>query len=130
MSERGSSAQERGLIILVGLAIAATGLALYLPALRRARVPAITPIIIDNVHVILPRFLSARAKVDINHAEVEELTRLPGIGATLAERVIAYRVAHGPFTRVEELNNVNGIGNKVVEQIRDLVILSPTDKER
>ncbi len=130
MRGRGSSAPERGLIILVGLAIAATGLALYLPALRRARVPASTPIIIDNVHVILPRFLSAQTKVDINHAGSAELTRLPGIGKTLAERIIAYRTAHGPFTRVEELTKVNGIGNKVIEQICDLVILSPEDKER
>ena len=130
MSGRGSSAQERGLIILVGLAIAATGLALYLPALRRARVPAITPVVIDNVHVILPRFLSAQPKVDINHAGVEELTQLPGIGETLAERVIVYRAAHGPFVRVEDLKKVNGIGDKVISQIRDSVMLSPPDKER
>ena len=48
--------------------------------------------------------------IDINTAGVEELDQLPGIGAVLAERIIAYREANGPFETVEDLLNVSGIG--------------------
>ncbi|HDJ30092.1 MAG TPA: helix-hairpin-helix domain-containing protein, partial [Candidatus Acetothermia bacterium] len=54
---------------------------------------------------------------------VEELTRLPGIGETLAQRIVAYRQEHGPFRSVDELKNVPGIGEKTVEEIKDSVSL-------
>jgi comEA protein len=60
-------------------------------------------------------------KVNINTALKEELVTLPGIGETLAERIIAYREENGPFQKTEELLNVNGIGEQKWEAIRDLV---------
>lgn len=59
--------------------------------------------------------------VDINTAGIEALTQLPGIGETLAQRIISYRDQHGPFERPEELMNVDGIGSGKLEAILDYI---------
>ena len=48
--------------------------------------------------------------LDLNTATAEELATLPGIGAELAGRIVAYREAHGGFDSVEEIMEVSGIG--------------------
>lgn len=48
--------------------------------------------------------------LDLNTATAAELTELPGIGDKLAERIVAYREANGPFASVEEIMEVDGIG--------------------
>ncbi|MEZ4636234.1 MAG: ComEA family DNA-binding protein [Caldilineaceae bacterium] len=60
---------------------------------------------------------SANGRVNINTADVAELTSLPGIGATKAEAIIAAR----PYASVDDLDRASGIGAKTVEQLRDLV---------
>ena len=62
-------------------------------------------------------------QVDINAADREELRQIPGIGAALAARIIAYREENGPFQSVEELVNVNGIGERTLEAIRPYVTI-------
>lgn len=116
-----SPAQERGLIVLVAAAIIAAGLAFLIPSLHRPRIPPPQEIVVSNAHIILPRFFSSLPKVDINSAGVDELMRLPGIGETLARRIVAYREEHGPFGSVGELENVEGIGEKTIARIRELV---------
>ncbi|MCR4404212.1 MAG: helix-hairpin-helix domain-containing protein [Candidatus Acetothermia bacterium] len=64
--------------------------------------------------------------LDLNRASFEELLRLPGIGPTLAERIIAYREAHGPFRVVEELLSVKGIGPKLLQQLAGKITVSAT----
>ncbi|MBC7328507.1 ComEA family DNA-binding protein [bacterium] len=61
------------------------------------------------------------AKVDLNTATVDELSSLPGIGPSLAKRIIQYRQFQGRFNSVEELLNVPGIGEKKLERIRDYI---------
>lgn len=61
--------------------------------------------------------------IAINSATKEEFMALPGIGEVLAERIIAYRDSHGPFAAVEGLMNVEGIGEKRMEEIWDLIVL-------
>jgi competence protein ComEA len=61
------------------------------------------------------------AKVNINLADMRELEELPGIGPTLAERIVAYREKKGGFRSVDELKQVSGIGDKKFEEIRDLI---------
>ncbi len=61
--------------------------------------------------------------IDINAANVAELSLLPGIGPAKAEGIVTYRREHGPFRSIEELERVSGIGPKMIESIRPLVRL-------
>ncbi|MCR5825073.1 MAG: helix-hairpin-helix domain-containing protein [Oscillospiraceae bacterium] len=56
--------------------------------------------------------------VDVNTAAAEELESLPGIGPVLAQRIVDYRTAHGAFSAVEDLLEVEGIGSAKLEDIR------------
>lgn len=59
--------------------------------------------------------------VNINTADVDTLTALPGIGQVLAERIVAYRQQNGPFRAIEEITKVEGIGEKKAEAILELI---------
>lgn len=59
--------------------------------------------------------------VNINTAGEHTLSLLPGIGETLAERIIAYREANGGFASADEIMNVNGIGEGTFEKIKELI---------
>ncbi|MDR4495316.1 MAG: helix-hairpin-helix domain-containing protein [Nitrospirales bacterium] len=59
--------------------------------------------------------------LDVNEATQEELERLPGLGTVLAQRILAYRQANGPFHRIEELERIHGIGHKRLQQLRPLI---------
>ena len=61
------------------------------------------------------------ALVNINTAPVAELETLPRIGPTLAQRIVDYREANGPFETIEEIQNVPGIGPATFEGFRDLI---------
>lgn len=59
--------------------------------------------------------------LDINTATVDDLDELPKIGPVLAQRIIDYRTAYGEFQFVEELMNVEGIGEVIFERIKEFV---------
>ena len=59
--------------------------------------------------------------VNVNVASAEELETLPGIGEVLAATIVQYREEHGPFTSVDQLLDVSGIGEVTLEELRDLV---------
>ena len=59
--------------------------------------------------------------VDLNTATAEELDTLPGIGESLARRIIAYREANGPFGSIEEIMEVSGIGEAKFAELKDRV---------
>lgn len=61
---------------------------------------------------------SVQFQLDVNEADWPEFTVLPGIGETLARRIVESRAADGPFVDVEQLQRVRGIGPKTLEQIR------------
>jgi len=63
-------------------------------------------------------------KIDINRAEVRLLKTLPGIGETLAQRIVDYRQQNGPFRNTNELLKVAGIGTTTYEQIKDLITVA------
>ncbi len=62
--------------------------------------------------------LTAGFQVDINQADWPELMQLPGIGETLAKRIVESRRAAGPFAEQDDLRRVEGVGQKRLEQIR------------
>ena len=68
------------------------------------------------------------AVVDINAATVDQLTALPGIGPSLARRIVAFREEHGPFRRVEDLLKVRGIGEKSFQKLRARVRVQPEER--
>jgi competence protein ComEA len=59
--------------------------------------------------------------ININTATLEELDALPYIGQVRASEIIAYRTAHGPFKRIEDLLKVYGITQEVFDRIKDLI---------
>jgi len=63
----------------------------------------------------------AGGRVNLNTATVAELQTLPGIGAVLAERIVDYRTKHGQFRSVDELRQVDGIGDAKFAQLKDRV---------
>ena len=60
-------------------------------------------------------------KVNINTANQSELDQLPGIGPSIAQKIIEYREENGNFKNIQELQNVKGIGNAKYEEIKDNV---------
>ncbi len=57
-------------------------------------------------------------QININKASVEELVQLPRVGPKVAERIVEYRNQNGGFKTVDDLKGVQGIGDKVMEQLR------------
>jgi competence protein ComEA len=70
------------------------------------------------------RSASAQPTVNINTATSEQLQLLPGVGPALAGRIIAFREANGPFEKVDELEAVQGIGDKSLAKLRPYVATS------
>ena len=118
MSGRGRPTKSE--IILLGLT------AVFLCALaglslrdRQDRVPGV--VIETEVEVPREEIAPDFPPVDLNTATAEELDTLPGIGESLARRIIAYREANGPFGSIEEIMEVSGIGEAKFAELEDRV---------
>ncbi len=68
-----------------------------------------------------PETVAVTFPIDINRADAEQLTALPGIGKVLAGRIVAYREENGSFLSTQELQNVEGIGEKRLDAILELI---------
>jgi competence protein ComEA len=67
--------------------------------------------------------------VNINTATAAELEALPGVGARTAQRIVEYRQKNGSFKKIEELMNVQGVGEKSFLKIKDrLTVGAPREK--
>lgn len=67
--------------------------------------------------------VATAAPVAVNSATAEQLQILPGIGEVTARRIVAYREAHGPFGKAEDLLQVKGVGVHTLEKIRSRIAL-------
>ncbi|MDR0625677.1 MAG: ComEA family DNA-binding protein [Bifidobacteriaceae bacterium] len=64
---------------------------------------------------------SDSGKVNVNQASAEALTALPGIGPVLAQRIVDFRDANGPFAELNDLSEVTGIGSKILAGLSESV---------
>lgn len=65
----------------------------------------------------------SRSHVSLNRATLAQLDALPGVGATLAQRILDWRKAHGSFTRIDQLGDVSGISDKLLATLTPLLTL-------
>jgi competence protein ComEA len=68
--------------------------------------------------------------IDLNRAGVKELILLPAIGETKARAIVAHRAENGPYTSLQELVQVRGIGPKTLEKLSELVTVDPVEAHR
>jgi competence protein ComEA len=73
---------------------------------------------------------TAAAPMNLNTATAVQLETLPGIGARTAERIIEYRTKNGGFKKVEELMNVQGVGEKSFLKLKSLITVTPPKADR
>jgi competence protein ComEA len=98
--------------------VAAVNLAAPLADGEQVLVPA------RGAAVAAPGGSAGAGPVDLNSATAEQLDALPGVGPSTAEKIIAYRQAHGPFRSLAELDAVPGIGAGRIAQLKGLVLPS------
>lgn len=65
---------------------------------------------------------SMTQSIDINHANVEQLMQLQGIGASKAQAIISYRDLNGPFTSFDQLSHVKGISSRIINLNKDKLV--------
>ena len=75
----------------------------------------------DGAQVHVPKTGESSQRININTADVWLLDALPGIGETLAERIIEYRIQNGPFESIDDLQKVKGISTSTFEKIKDKI---------
>ena len=65
-----------------------------------------------------------RSKININTAGIQELDAIPGVGEATANKILSYREENGNFKSIEEIKNVNGIGDKKYENMKDSICVN------
>src|SRR4051812_48422070 len=70
----------------------------------------------------LSRPLLPGERIDLDKADVSEITRLPRVGPALAQRIVAWRTEHGPFGTLARFDSVPGVGAKLLDAIRQYVV--------
>ena len=61
--------------------------------------------------------------VNINTASVKQLMKLEGVGQKVAERIVEFRTAHGPFKKAEDVRKVEGVGSGLFDKNRDRIVV-------
>ncbi len=99
------------------------GQKLYIPSIYDNEITEYITTENGNNIIENPREASNNSKININKANIEELKQLPGVGDSLAERILNYRKENGNFKSIDDLKNVSGIGKKKFESLKDYISL-------
>jgi competence protein ComEA len=102
--------------------VALAALFISVAAARRASTPAFGPEPATSAGTSAP---SADSRLDLNTATAAQLELLPRIGPALARRIVEFRDARGPFTSIDQLDEVQGIGPRTLELVAPLVRIAP-----
>lgn len=78
-------------------------------------------IVVGGGSAAIPARSGGSTVVSLNHATVSDLDALPGVGPVTAKSIVAWRQQHGSFTRVDELQEIDGIGPKTFAKLKPLV---------
>ena len=111
--------------VAVGLFV--VGLALSVPL-----APMAVDVVLGSALVSVPEVVQQTSgqeeqkPVDLNTADAEALQKVPGIGESLARRIIEFRNEHGPFEKIDDLLNVRGIGTTSLEKLRPYLTVKPS----
>lgn len=126
---------KRAALLLAGLALAGAGVRYFLspspgtPA-GDVQLQSASPSRPHGLQEIarrsaqLARPLMPGDKIDLDHADVSEITRLPRVGPALAQRIVAWRNEHGPFGSLVRLDSVSGVGPALLNAIQPFVSFS------
>lgn len=101
------------------------GLALPAPKAKPVAVQVAPPATPEPATQPKTPIAPTKTTININTATAAELELLPGIGPALAQRIIDHRREHGAFRRIEDLDDVKGIGPRTLEKLRPLVRVEP-----
>lgn len=85
-------------------------------ALSAPAAPPPAPLVVIDVQET--RAAAPAQSVNVNTATVQQFEALPGIGPSTAQRIVTYREKNGPFKKLEDLMNVQGIGEKSFLKLR------------
>jgi len=126
---------KRAALVLAGLALAGAAVKLLL-APPAGRAPGEVTLTADTAAqpaglratareaARLARPLAPGERMDLDLADVTEITRLPRVGPALARRIVDWRATHGPFGSLARLDSVSGIGPHLLDAIRPYVMFS------
>lgn len=98
------------LCIMLGIFIGRKTDRVYIPMDAFSTVPSESGPEADNI-----------GKIDLNTATLQQLQLLPGIGPTMAQRILDYREIQGKFESIEQITNISGIGEKTFEKLKDYI---------
>lgn len=96
------------------------GQKLYIPSIEEKNIEYITE---ENGENIIEEVNISTSKkvININKADIADLESIPGIGPSMAQKIINYRTENGKFKTIEDLKNVSGIGEKKFESMKEYV---------
>lgn len=84
------------------------------------------PNVVNATETLTNKIVDESQRIDINTADASTLAEwLPGIGPAKAALIVEWRKQHGPFTQIDQLQQIKGIGPKTLSKLRDHVRIGP-----